>query len=98
MNPWVVNAAALAALAAVVVAVLTWLQQRDVTTLAHAQEHELTRLRADLSSSEARLRNDLARDLAAHESRLRVQSEMRLRLFERSAECTRARWSLSTQS
>jgi hypothetical protein len=64
---------ATAIVVALVSAVFTWLRTRDVE-----------KLRADIAATETRLRHDLARDLAAHESALRIQNEIRLRLFERS--------------
>jgi hypothetical protein len=72
-----VTAACLAALAAIAAGVVAWLAQRDAA-----------RLRSELGARDDRLRNDLARDLAGHESALRVAGELKLRMLAQASEST----------
>jgi hypothetical protein len=99
MNGWVAAAAVIAMAGAIVSALIARKSAReirdraskhdaDIAVLRGAIDAQQLRLRSELSSTEERLRTSLARDLAAHESALRVQGELRLRLFERAAGAT----------
>jgi hypothetical protein len=98
-------AALLIAIGSAAVAAIGWLKVRDTATLATSQierfrqqaktdEVELARLRSELTTMEARLHSRLARELAREESALRVQAELRLRMFTVGAQavgdCRRA--------
>lgn len=99
MNPPVVNAAVLTGLVALAVALISGLvalaialitrsAQSELSALAHANTKELSRIQAEQAATEERLRSQLARELATHESSLRIRAETRLRLFERSVRTT----------
>jgi hypothetical protein len=62
---------------AFVLALVTWVQQINIRTLTSNHEVALAEMKAKFD-----------REGATHESSLRVQAEVRLRLFERSAEST----------
>jgi hypothetical protein len=82
-----VTAACISALAALAAGVVAWLAQRSSA-----------RLRAELDGRDSRLRNDLARDLAGHESALRVAGELELRLMSQASESITATVRLLTDA
>jgi hypothetical protein len=98
-------AALLIAIGSAAVAAIGWLKVRDMAALAAGQierfrqqaktsEAELAHLRSELNATEERLRSRLARELAREESALRVQAELRLKMFTLGAhavgDCRRA--------
>jgi hypothetical protein len=79
-----IAAAWIAAWAGGVSLAVNWLMNLSVKERGKQYETELTRLKSELASSEERLRSSLARDLAAHESVLRVQADVQLSSHEKS--------------
>jgi hypothetical protein len=78
-------AAVITALGSLIIAILAWIRAVTVQRKTLAHELRVTQLQSDLSSSREELKSELARELAAEESRLRVQAELRVKLFEMGA-------------
>jgi len=76
------------AFAMVASALVAWLMNLSVKERAKLHDIEIAQLRSQLASSEERLRGSVARDVATHESALRVSGELRLRLFAQAAKST----------
>jgi hypothetical protein len=81
-----VVAALVAAWAGGISLLVNWLMNVKLRERGEAHEAELARLRSELASSEVRLRGSIARDLAGHESALRVAGEIELKLHTQATE------------
>ncbi len=67
------------------IAIMAWLQALSVQRKTQDHDMRVTKLQNELNSSRERLKSELAKELAAEESVLRVHDELRVRMFEMGA-------------
>lgn len=79
------GAALIAAVVSLVVAALAWLRALSAQRNANKHDDEIARMQHELASSRDRMKSELAKELTAQESVLRVQAELRVKMFELAA-------------